>query len=415
MVDICPDLALLKLFMVRENYEKYIDYVRKDLLEFEIRILLDDFGAYYEATTGDSINLDEFPTWFHHYRHPDIAESKHQMFKYIFKSLQNYESEVADVVLERFKEQAALTAIRKSTESKLNLDELKGILTSFEKTALTPLEEEDKNWIKNDLQLLLEQTEPTAGLQWRLNCLNESIGPLNKGKLIIVAAYVDVGKTMFAISEATYMAQQLEKGCVLWLNNEEDDARVYKKIWKSVLGCTESDLYAHKDKAIKEYTKRMHGDIERIKFIDIRSKSLKEISALFEKYKPSLAILDQVDKINNKIYKAFSDYDRLKNLYGEVRTLANKYCPIIAVSQADSSTVRIDQNSGNMSYLLYPHHRQLDGSKVGKPGEADAIIMIGRRNETNNTRGIHVSKNKFGDVIKKEVIFSGERARYENP
>ena len=121
-----------------------------------------------------------------------------------------------------------------------------------------------------------------------------------------------------------------------------------------------------------------------------------------------------MDKIEHS-YKAFSDHDRLKSLYGKVRDLANEYCAVIAVSQADVTTTYRDRDTGDVQYQLYPHHRQLDGSKVGKPGEADAIVMIGRKLEHPGSRGIHVSKNKFGDTIKQEVIFDGEICRYTNP
>jgi hypothetical protein len=74
MSDTITDLSLIKIFTERQVYERYVRYVRKELLEPETRILLDDFGAYFEEFQDESIDLKEFPTWFHHYRHPDISE-----------------------------------------------------------------------------------------------------------------------------------------------------------------------------------------------------------------------------------------------------------------------------------------------------------------------------------------------------
>ena len=159
----------------------------------------------------------------------------------------------------------------------------------------------------------------------------------------------------------------------------------------------------------------MNGDLNRIKLVDIRNKTIHQIKELFKHYKPHLAIIDQIDKISLVNKKSFSDHDRLKSLYGEIRSLANEFCPILGISQADSSSCYIDRESNEMVYKLYLHHRQLDGSKVGKPGEADAIIMIGRRTGLNTTRGIHVSKTKFGEPIQQEVNFNGDLCRYSNP
>jgi len=54
-----------------------------------------------------------------------------------------------------------------------------------------------------------------SGLEWRLEELNLSLGPVNKGDLVLVAARPEVGKTTFLTSEISYMLSQTE-GDVLW-------------------------------------------------------------------------------------------------------------------------------------------------------------------------------------------------------
>lgn len=409
------DVTLLKIMSERSIYEKYISFIGRSALEVEIRTVLDGFGAYFDEYAHDKINFEEFITWFSYHFKPDLPESKQLIYKEILNRAYQSQAEVAEKVIQKFQELETAELIRLHLDEKFDLDDIRGILELHERQLGSIEFKDDESLIENDIDKILETFDSEDGLKWRLNCLNETIGPLSKGKFIIVAAYVDVGKTMFCVSEAAYMAKQLTEGTILWLNNEEDDYRVYRKIWKSVLGCNDETLMLHKDKAADDYKKRMHGDINRIKFINVRNKGIKEIQNLFKLYNPKLAVIDQVDKVPNVGYKSFSDHDRLKNLYGEVRALANEYCPIMAVSQADATTVRYDKDSGDVDYQLYPHHRQLDGSKVGKPGEADAIIMIGKRTRYQNSRGIHVSKNKFGDTVREEVIFNGEKVRYENP
>lgn len=407
------DLTLLKLFSNRSTYEKYIDYVQMSAMQPEINIILKEYKNYFDKFDVDTIDYGQFYTWFHQYRYPDLKESDRNVYNTIISKIPSAPTDIVNEVLKKFQEKYSSEKIMDHLDEAFSVDYLRELLDEYEQSITSIKEEEDSNVVKNNLEDFLEERS-TTGLHWRLKCLNETVGPISRGTFIIVAAYVDVGKTMFAISEASYMARQLSTGTVLWLNNEEDDRRVYRKIWQSVLGCTEADLKKYPEKAKEEYEKRMGGDIDRIKFVNVRQMSVTQIKRLFKKYKPSLVVLDQVDKIQTPKYKSFSDHDRLKNLYGEMRDLANKYCALIAISQADVSTTRLDSD-GDVSYSLYPHHRQLDGSKVGKPGEADVIIMIGKRAGSETTRGIHVSKNKFGKTIKQEVKFDGEKARYKDP
>lgn len=408
------DIAVLKLLSNRSTYEQYIDFVLPRCFEQEIQLILQGYRKYYKEFNLDKIEIPDYASWFFHVVHPDLPESKREIYTAIFNRINESGDLVANQILIKLQELQTAHKLREIIDEKFDFEKLSRALHEHE-TALQLGFDDDGDLIKADLTKILEETDKTKGLKWRLDCLNAAIGSVSRGMLIIVAAYVDVGKTMFAISESTFMAKQLTEGCILWLNNEEDDYRVLRKIWKSVLSCDDADLLVHRKDAEKEYIKRLNGEIDRIKFINIRSKSLGQIKQLFKKYDARLCIIDQVDKIVQPRVKSFSDHDRLKSLYSEIRDLANKYCPIIAVSQADVTTTWISKDTQELMYQLYPHHRQLDGSKVGKPGEADVIIMIGKRGEYNTTRGIHVSKNKFGDTIKQEVLFKPELAQYRNP
>ncbi len=73
-----------------------------------------------------------------------------------------------------------------------------------------------------------------------------------------------------------------------------------------------------------------------------------------------------------------------------------------------------------MQYQRWIGISQLDESKVGKKSTLDFIITIGRDEAAPNSRFLYVPKNKIGPQtmnrhMRKEVIFCGERARYEDP
>lgn len=410
------ELCLLKVFSKQTIYEKFGEYVQNKLLDYHIKVLLADYEEFFKLFNRDIEDFSEFYVWFSQTRHPNIPEATAIIYKEMLTKLETMEVGIAEEIIKEFQKRHLANELEQHFKIGFNLEFIQEKIDSYRRDIanLSSLDD-DEDMVKYELNDLFKGLDRSNGLKWRLDFLSEAIGPLQRGHLIIVAAYTGTGKTAFAVSEATYMAQQLDEGCVLWLNNEEKNETVIRKLYKATLNCTDQDLVDHPEKAEEAYIKRMHGDKYRIKFIDVRKKTLKGIATLFEKYQPRLVIIDQADKIPAG-GKAFSDCVMLRNIYVEIRTLANTYCPILAISQADSSTVYKPKGEDEYVYTLYPHHRQLDGSKVGKPGEADAIIMIGRRSENSNTRGLHVSKNKMNvEGLKQEVLFDGIKCRYNNP
>lgn len=411
------ELTLLKVFCSKDTYKQYADFIEQKNMEYHIKVLLQDFKVYFEQYGKDITDFSEFYLWFSQIQHPNLPEATYIIYKQMIDKLAETECGITSEILLEFQKRQIIGELEDHFKTGFNLEFVQETIDNYKKSiSQVATDTDDEDLVQYTLDDLLKGVDKTTGLKWRLNVLNDSIGAIKRGYLIIVGAFVDVGKTSFAISETTYMAQQLEEGCILWLNNEEEDYRVLRKIWKSTLGCTDSDLIRFPEKAEEHFKRKMHGDINRIKLINVRKKTIKGIAKLFEKYNPKLVVIDQADKIMNPSFKAFTDHGQLKNIYGELRTLANTFCPVIAISQADSSAMYKSRESEEYTYTLYPHHRQLDGSKVGKPGEADAIIMIGRRAESNTTRGIHVSKNKFGDAnYRAEVNYDGSKCRYTNP
>ena len=407
-------ILLLKMFSIYENYKNYQHLIKRSIVDHEICILLEDFGAYYETTKNDRIDFSDFGTWFHHYRHPDLPQSKHDIFKLIFDNINKCKIDIiAEQVLEKYQQLATAERLRVELDKGFDLNVLYNILKEYEDN-LKKVTLEDPDIIDNDLDRILDSTNSNDGFKWRLSFLNDTIYPLSIGKFVIIGAGVNIGKTTFALSEVGYMAQNLTEGRILWLNNEQSNDVVYRWLWQSVLGCTEEVLRSNREQAKRLYLERMHGDMQRVMVVDIRKKNFADINSMILKLKPAVIVVDQADKISHNS-KFFSDHNNLKNLYGSLRTIANEVCPVIAISQADNQTSWTNKETGGKEYLLYPHFSHLDGSKVGKPGEADVIIMIGRRGEEYpNSRGVYVCKNKFGQELKREVVFDGLRKRYES-
>ena len=412
------DITFLKILSKKDNYERYLNFVDTSLLPTELQLIIKNYGLFYKEFKKDIV-LKDFIGWFFHRACPHLKENQLSVYNTIFNSVENADDAIVEDVITHFKELDTATKLRNILDTKFDRGSIDTLFKEHDDKikSLRCLE----GWIPNDLDSIAESTSRKGGLHFRLDCLSKSLNALIKGDFGIVAGYVDTGKSTLCVSEAAYMAQQVTDGCVLWLNNEEYNTRVLKRIWQAVLRAPWSKIIEDKDRATQLYLQKMHDDIERIKFIDIRGKTIPEIKDLFKASNPKLAIVDQIDKIQTHTKKHWGEHDRLKSLYGDMRSLASEYCPIIAVSQADASSRYLDKKTQEVVYQRYLDQSQLDGSKIGKPGEADFIITVGRDLDYPNSRYIHTPKNKMDGIdencrhIKAEVVFNGECSLYENP
>jgi hypothetical protein len=264
-------------------------------------------------------------------------------------------------------------------EGRISVDKLDEEITKRD-TILEAVEEVD--WVSTDLDEILQEEELAAGLQWRLRCLNQSLGPLRKGNFGHIFARVETGKTAMWVSEVTYMAQQVEQPILIFFN-EEGGRDIVFRMYNAVTGMSYMEL-TNNPKVAKKIWDDKIGD--KIKFIDQPAQvEKKRMEKVIEEIQPSLIIIDNMDKV-----KGFTG-DRkdllLHEIYKWGREMAKTYCPVISVGQAD--------NSGHNTMVL--DESQMADSKTAKPSELDFIIGIGRTDKEGyeNIRYISIPKNKL--------------------
>ena len=163
----------------------------------------------------------------------------------------------------------------------------------------------------------------------------------------------------------------------------------------------------------------MHGDRHRIRIYDIRSMPLYKIKKLIEKHNPKLTVIDLADKVVFSNGDQ-SDHQRLTSLYKELRDLSQNHCPILALSHTDATVRWVDRGSEKIKAIKYVDHTQLAGSKIGKAGEADFIIMMNKLDDYPNIRYINISKNKLEGVkdqirhLKAEIFYDPNKHHFVN-
>jgi hypothetical protein len=374
--------SILKLFVQDESlYEKYHNVVKLDYVRENYPVLYKAFKCLpvgsLEALEAKYLTL-----------YPAIKDGDRQSLRTLIESVQSAdEAEEIIPYLEKHLTQAwandvahlALDVAQGSDVAKL--DE-----AIAQRESTLEIAANDVEFISTDLAELMEQDTVEGGLHWRLNCLNQSLGPLRKGNFGHIFARVNTGKTAMWVSEVTHMVQQVEKPILIFFNEEQGRDVVYR-MYNAITGMTYLELTTNVKRA-KDIWEQKVGD--KIKFIDDPSKVNKiTMEKIIAQVEPSLIIIDNMDKV-----KGFSA-DRkdllLHEIYKWGRDLAKTYCPVITVGQAD--------NSGHNSKVI--DESQMADSKTAKPSEMDFIIGIGREDKEGyeNMRYITVSKNKLrGDA-----------------
>ena len=251
--------------------------------------------------------------------------------------------------------------------------------------------EKDELFVTADLSVIADRIS-SSGYEWRLDCLNRSLGPLRTGNFVIVAARVEVGKTTFLASEVSYLAQQLPKDRpVVWVNNEEESSVVFFRIVQATLGQESKVIIADSKAAMDQYTILMGGNKDKIR-VTKDMNNIRDLETLFREINPGLIVFDQLDKVDG--FKADDREDiRLGKIYKWARELARSYGPVIAASQLSATAV-------DMKDPPFIGLDALRGSKTDKPGEADVVITLGKYKEPKTPeeeiiRTLNVPKNKL--------------------
>lgn len=296
------------------------------------------------------------------------------------------------------------------TEGRKSIDDFRSIVDNFKEEEQT--KEEEFEFVTDDLELLVNETVKQPGLRWRLQSLNKMMGSLRKGDFGFLFARPETGKTTFLASEITHMASQLSEqdGPILLINNEESGNKVKLRYFQAATGYDLATLLSDLPHAQQLFNEITHG---KIKQPPTGSFSKQQIEHYCKHLKPSLLVLDQIDKITG--FEADREDLKLGAIYQWARTLALTYCPVIAVCQADGT-------GEGVKWLTMSH---VANAKTSKQAEADWILGIGKVNADgyDNLRYLHLSKNKtLGDQDtdpnlrhgRMECLIDAPSARYKD-
>lgn len=381
----------------RDNYYKYRKYIKPHTINKETNIILDGMDRYWKLFPGiKDFNWDAFSAYLIADQSKRLSDDSLVKLRMTLNKAKDYEPEhTHEEVVKSFIELDYLSKIldecEKVKDGESDLEHIHILTTNALKDVERYIEKDDL-FVSADLHSIADRIS-SSGYEWRLDCLNRSLGPLRIGNFLIVAARVEVGKTTFLASEVSYIAQQLPKDRpVIWVNNEEESSVVFFRIVQAALGKDSKSMIDDPKAAMEEYTTLMGGDKNKIR-VTKDTNNIRDLETLFKEVNPGLIVFDQLDKVQN----TFKSDDRedivLGKIYKWARELARNYGPVIAASQLSATAIDVkDPPFIGMDALR--------GSKTDKPGEADAVVILGKFKEPKNEeeeslRALNIPKNKL--------------------
>lgn len=381
-------LDILYVLSVRTSYDKYRTAIPDHVLSKEAKQILDDIGNYFDLFADISIiDWNDFESWFCYLKHSSFKQEKLDLYRQVFENLREFEdSPVTGDVVRSFIEKDYATKAAdlclKITEGEVTnqLSDIRVFVDDYEKAAHIVTEE---GFVEDDILELCKEAE--QGLDWRLNCLNLSFGPLRKGNLIVLGKLPESGGSAMTISECTHFLTQLEDDeVILYLTNEERGQAYRKRIVSSVLNKPwKESILKDPVKARKDF-QDLGGD--RIKIKEIHGKTMPQIEQVIKEVSPRVIVFDQLWKVADH-KKNQGEVAKITGLFNAARVLAANYAPVIAVHQADGSAYGTKYIELNQLYM----------SRIGLQGEADGICTIGidPENRMDKIRYLNICKNKL--------------------
>lgn len=405
------EISILKHLCSKEFFETHRDSIKLEYISKELHPVLRTLDAYFNTSENPTtISTDDLSNLY-------FAKNRQKLEFYmgIFDALR-VNTSTAESTVELIKGLQNLSKLRelsllayeaaegRATPSSV-IELAGGLSTSSTNPDVT--DDTDSDWVSDDLEILINETQSQPGLRWRLDSLNKSLGSLRKGDFGFLFARPETGKTTFLASEVSHMATQSE-GPILWFNNEEQGNKVMLRCYQATLGITLEQLMSD----LKGNRQKFHDLTKsKIKLKDSASIHHKTVERICEELQPSLVVFDQIDKI--KGFDSDREDLRLGSIYIWARELAKQYCPVIGVCQAD----------GSGEGVRWLSMANVANAKTSKQAEADWILGIGAVNDPGYEalRFLHLSKNKLmGDKDTRpeqrhgrwEVLIEPIRARY---
>ena len=390
------DIHVLKILETRNNFDKYSTFIRPVALTKYARQIYKDIGKWYDGDDSlVEVDWESFSEWFRVIQHPTYDIDDLGNYAKLFNRLERLDTDNAqyDQIMKGFIEREYATQmvgwLMEVAEGRLSakhFTKLQHMLTLYDNDVHRVTAQEDA-LITDSIEELIEQVVGGKGLDWRLPEMNISAGPLRIGNSILIAAFTNVGKTTFALSEISHMIPQFDEGMeCIYFCNEENGRQNKLRCMQAIIGATSQDIIEHPTKVIQAYNDYVETNGEVFKFYWDTRMTTRFIEDTLRQHNPGLIVIDQLWNV-----EGFQDSGTSTEMYTALAKWVRRIASI-------APTMSLHQGDGTTNGQKFLEATQLYGSKVGMQGCMDAIITLGK--EVGDTvdkteRGLYIPKNKL--------------------
>jgi archaellum biogenesis ATPase FlaH len=219
---------------------------------------------------------------------------------------------------------------------------------------------------------------------WPLSLNEHTDGGAARGDHILVSGRVENGKSLLVINMACGFA--FDKHKVLYIGNEDSAQRMLPRFVSRLTGWTKDELRVKDPRDVDAKLNKMGWS--NLTFVSLPpSSTLDQIEMLVDKYIPDVLIVDQLRNVSA------NDSDLTKSLekvaVGMRTLIKSKHILGVSVVQSMNNNEHINKLVGDMGDVA--------DSKVGIPGQADLLVILGTNEEyRNRSMGmLTVAKNKL--------------------
>lgn len=404
------------MFADKANY-RFRRLIQNHSVQNETKQVLTDIEVYFDKfPERESFTWAEFSQWFLVVQHPMYGEDLVAKYRAYFSGMaEDLNEDVVQDIVDSFLKRSFCTEVADIADEVATGSEEYGVedvlaLVDEYQQGLAALDEDLDEW---DMESLLTSTIGDGGYTWPLHELNQSLGPVRQGDLILIGARPNAGKTSLIAHCLTHMASQIEDDRpILWHCNEEMGKRVRLRVIQAALGWTTDEIKSNWETAMEQYCAAVNGK-HRIIIWHQPDASIYDLEQKCMKLNPAIIVSDQLRKVGG-FEGAGTDVQRLAKLFAKARVMAAKYAPFFCVHQLDATAEGV----------LYPGPETLHGSKTDIQGDLDVQLLIGKDTSPGmeHVRGLSIVKNKLSggpDTVEAlretthEVRFHPGIARYE--
>lgn len=388
------ELAILKLFSKKENYEQHIDKIKDSPLSRESQWVLNRYKSWFKDKDSD-VDFTTFKDYCFFVINHELKEDKVKIYSDLIDKVAQLDTDVTEDILHSFKLQDKAGDVIAQCE-----DYISGVVT---REQLSDTLEETKELLatesNTDYELIsMMRDEEDDGeitfTPWAIPYLNECTAGLTGGNLVIVFARSNVGKTSFVVQETCNRYIQLSKysrpGPVLWVNNEESFSKsIENRILSYLSGHNSSKISKNIEgkRNLKKQIFNKYGEVYTC--LEGGKQSRDVVEKIVSDINPCCVVFNNLDKIEPR--KGDRVHTQLGDLYRWARNLSISYdTPVFAVCQA----------SGDAQGQRVLYQTMTQDSKTDKAGEADLMIGLGTDAYSESVDGklvryLNVAKNKL--------------------